>query len=53
MTEKDTAIWMANKALEVPNADPDDELRTKQLGNNSKRIMIYDPTIFLQHMARD
>jgi ribosomal protein S20 len=28
MTEKDTAIWMANKALEVPNADPDDELRT-------------------------
>ena len=26
--EEDIAIWMANKALDVPNADPDDDLRT-------------------------
>jgi hypothetical protein len=28
MEENEIAIWMANKALDVPNADPDDELRT-------------------------
>ena len=27
-TEKDSAILMANRALDVPNADPDDDLRT-------------------------
>lgn len=28
MTEEQEAMWMANKALDVPNADPDDDLRT-------------------------